>query len=262
MDSDKAWEYYGRNDPYFGVLTSSDFKIDQMSDEARTRFFASGKQYVDLVLDLVRDNLDPSFRPTRALDFGCGVGRLALPLARVCESVVGVDISDSMLEHARGNATKLGISNATFVKSDDALSAVAGTFDYLNSLIVFQHIPPARGEEILRKMLGLLREGGVGALHFTYSFDSATPLARQLLVQAYTKIPLVWNARNLLKGRPFGEPMMQMNEYNLNHLFRILHEGGCHLIHTRYTETGLFGHPFYGVILLFQKKRIDGAEHA
>jgi SAM-dependent methyltransferase len=262
MDTDKTWEYYGASDPYFGVLTSADFKSDRMSYEARTRFFESGQRYIELVMDVVREKLDASFQPARALDFGCGVGRLALPLARLCESVVGVDVSDSMLEHARGNASSAGLTNVSFAKSDDTLSKVSGTFDFLNSLIVFQHIPPPRGEAILRKLLSLLRDGGVGALHFTYGFDSATPLSRHALVWAYTTLPLVWNARNLLKGRPFGEPMMQMNQYDLNRLFRILQEEGCHIVHSRFTETGSYGHAFYGVILFFQKKRLNVGEHA
>jgi SAM-dependent methyltransferase len=262
MDSDQTWEFYGRNEPYFAVLTSPEFKTSELNDETKARFFESGAHYAELVLKHVRETLDPSFQPTRALDFGCGVGRLSFPIARLCESVVGVDVSDSMLERARSNAAAFGITNATFVKGDDQLSAVSGTFDFLNSLIVFQHIPPARGEAILQKLVGLLREGGVGALQFTYSFESSTPLPRKLLVRAYAKLPWLWNARNVMKRRPVGEPMMQMNEYDLNRLFRILHEGGCHLINTRYTETGSFGYRFYGVIIVFQKKRIAGAEHA
>jgi SAM-dependent methyltransferase len=262
MDTDRAWEFYGRKEPYFAVLTSPEFTRSQLNDEGKARFFESGERYVELVLKHVRETLDPSFRPTRALDFGCGVGRLSLPIARRCESVVGIDVSDSMVEHARTNAAAFGITNATFVKGDDQLSALSGTFDFLNSLIVFQHIPPARGEAILQKMLGLLRDGGVGALQFTYTFESSAPLLRKLLVRAYAKLPLLWNARNVLKRRPFGEPMMQMNEYDLNRLFRMLHEGGCHLVNTRYTETGSFGYRFYGVIIVFQKKRVEGAEHA
>ena len=262
MNSDQTWEFYGRNEPYFAVLTSPEFKRSQLNDQARARFFESGERYVDLVLQHVRETLDPSFRPTRALDFGCGVGRLSLPIARLCEAVVGIDVSDSMIERARSNAAEFGITNATFVKGDDQLSALTGTFDFLNSLIVFQHIPPVRGEAILRAMLRLLRDGGVGALQFSYAFESSTPLRRQLLMRAYTKIPFVWSARNVLKRRPFSEPMMQMNEYDLNRLFCILHEAGCHLINTRYTETSSLGHRLYGVILVFQKKRIAGAEHA
>jgi SAM-dependent methyltransferase len=261
MNTDGTWEYYGRTNPYFGVLTHAEFSGD-LSDEARARFFDTGRQYIDLIFSNIRDHLDPAFAPRRALDFGCGVGRLALPIARLCESVVGVDVSESMLEHARSNARALGIENALFVKGDDDLGLVTGTFDFLNSFIVFQHIPPPRGEAIVRKMISLLNEGGVGALQFTYAYESRTSFARRALVQAYTKMPLVWNVRNLMKGRPFGEPMMQMNEYNLNRLFRILQESGCHLVLSRPTQTGSFGQAFYGIILLFQKRVLDTSQHA
>jgi hypothetical protein len=126
---------------------------------------------------------------------------------------------------------------------------------------VFQHIPPRRGAAMLAKMLDMLEEGGVGALQFTYAFGSSTPWARRFLTQAYDKVPGAWSFRNLLKGRPIGEPLMQMNEYDLNRLFRILHEGGCHSIHTRHTETMVFGQRLYGVLLLFQKRRTAGTEH-
>jgi len=262
QDTDKTWKYYGETDPYYGVLTQPDFKSDRLTDEGRQEFFASGKRYIELVLQVVRDHLDPSFKPTRALDFGCGVGRLALPLAEVCESVVGVDVSDAMLAEARANAVRLNASNATFVPSDDGLTRVEGTFDLLNSLIVFQHIPPPRGEAIVSQLVGRLRQGGVGALQFTYGFESGVARSREMLVQAYKSIPYLWNARNLAKGRPFEEPMMQMNQYNVNRLLRILQEGGCHLVHMRFTETGSFGQKFYGVIIFFQKKQLDPKAHA
>ena len=37
----------------------------------------------------------------RALDFGCGAGRLTRALAARFESVVGVDVADAMLDKAR-----------------------------------------------------------------------------------------------------------------------------------------------------------------
>src|SRR5262249_37962087 len=196
------------------------------------------------------------------LDFGCGVGRLTIPLARVCQSVVGVDVSDGMLAQARKNSEEQGVTNVTYVRADDSLSAVTGDFDLLNSLIVFQHIPPRRGEAILKVMLRRLREGGVGILQFTYGFASGTPWSRKALVRAYHAVPLLWGVRNLLKRQPFLEPLMQMNEYDPGHILRILQEGGCHLVHARFTETNSFGHPFYGVILFFQKKRLEVTAHA
>ena len=59
-----------------------------------------------------------------SLDFGCGVGRLIIPFARVFEHVTGVDISPAMLEIAQRNCLEQGIHNVEFVRSDDELSRV------------------------------------------------------------------------------------------------------------------------------------------
>ena len=51
----------------------------------------------------------------RLLDLGCGTGRLALPLARWFEHVVGIDPEPDMLAEAAAAAGRLGVSNATWV---------------------------------------------------------------------------------------------------------------------------------------------------
>jgi SAM-dependent methyltransferase len=260
-DTDKTWEYFGKTDPYFGVLTYEGFRADKLAADAKSQFFDSGKRYVEFILGTVRDHLDPSLQLTRGLDFGCGVGRLTIPLASVCKSMVAVDVSESMLAEAAKNCREQGISNVTFVKSNDGLSAVSGPLDFVHSFIVFQHIPRDRGEALLKRLVELLQDDGIGVLHFTCSWSSKTSLARRLLTDAYKSVPLLYGVRNLLKGRPVGEPMMQMNQYDTNRLLRILQESGCHRVHVRFTETGYYGQAFYGVILFFQKHRLDVQAH-
>jgi SAM-dependent methyltransferase len=255
--TDSDWEYFGRTQPYFGVLTQEGFRTDRMTREARRAFFESGQRYIDFLLETLRDELGLSLHGSRGLDFGCGVGRLTIPLARVCESIQGVDVSESMLREAQRNTKESGITNATFVKGDDHLSSVVGPLGFVHSFIVFQHIPPDRGEVILKRMIDLLEQDGVGVLHFTSSWASTTSVVRRLVTTAYRRVPFSFAARNLLKGRPVAEPMMQMNQYDLNRILRILQELGCHRTHVRFTETGYFGKPFYGVILFFQKRRLD-----
>jgi SAM-dependent methyltransferase len=261
-DSDRAWEQFGKKEPYFGVRTDESFRSDRLNAEAKEDFFDSGRRYVDFVVSTIRENLDPSFAPARGVDFGCGVGRLAIPLARVCESVTGVDVSESMLAEAAKNAREQNVSNVQFVKGDDRLSALSGAFDFVHSFIVFQHIPRERGGLIFQRLIDLLREGGTGALHVTYEWSTSASLARRLLTDAYERIPFLYGIRNLLKGQPFNAPMMQMNRYDLNQLLRILQESGCHRIELNFTETQHFGSPFYGVTIFFRKKAIDVRAHA
>jgi len=249
-DTDRTWEYYGSADPYYGVLTSDDYRRTAMTPDMKAKFFDSGRQYVDVVLGIIKAELDVSFQPKTALDFGCGVGRLVIPLAKICTQVTGVEISASMIEEAKKNCREQGISNVSIVKSDDTLSQVSGSFDLVHSYIVFQHIAPDRGETILRRLIDVLRGDGVGVLQFTY-FSKNTP-TRKLLMRAYKHMPFMYSFRNLLKGRPFREPLMQMNEYNLNRIFRILQDTGCHRCGIRFTD-----HNMYGIIIFFQKKRQD-----
>jgi SAM-dependent methyltransferase len=249
-DSDRTWQFFGAENPYFGVLTTSRFDGD-LDPESRRSFFASGSQHVDKVLEAIHKRVNPAFKLRRALDFGCGVGRLVLPLARYCESVVGVDVSPGMLAEAEKNAREQGVEHASFVLGDDDLTQVEGTFDFVHSFIVFQHIPPERGERIIRALLARVNPGGVGALQLTFSHDA--PLARRALIEAYRRVPVLFSVRNAIKGRPLKEPMMQMNLYNLNRELNILKECGAVRITVEFTETSHFSAPLTGAFLFFEK---------
>ncbi|MHB1267524.1 MAG: class I SAM-dependent methyltransferase [Acidithiobacillus ferriphilus] len=76
------------------------------SAEHKREFFASGVAHMEAVFSTVRRRMDAGFTVKRALYFGCGVGRLLIPLARVADEVTGVDVSDAMLEEVRKNCAE------------------------------------------------------------------------------------------------------------------------------------------------------------
>src|SRR5262245_17464712 len=125
-NTDKAWRRFGQIDPYFAVLSQPRFRTAAKEGETRRAFFTSGAEQIDRLFATIRENLDPEFAPRRALDFGCGVGRVTIPLARRVEQVVGLDVSDSMLEEAKKNCEEVGVRNVTLLKSDDSLENVSG----------------------------------------------------------------------------------------------------------------------------------------
>src|SRR5215210_6999246 len=131
--SDAAWERYGRLDPYFGVYNAEQHKTETLDASVLETFFRSGEEDVRSLLQFAQDHFDSGFQPTRALDFGCGVGRLTIPLAGVCSRVVGADVAPSMLEEAQKNLRNKGISNVKLVVADDRLSRVTGTFNFVVS---------------------------------------------------------------------------------------------------------------------------------
>lgn len=250
--SDTAWEQFGEQDPYFGVLSHDRFRQASREGAAREEFFASGEAHVERIFSIIRQHLDPEFSPRRALDFGCGVGRLVLPFARRVPQVMGIDVSEGMLREARRNCEEAAVHNVQFARSDDQLSGLTGRYDFIHSFIVFQHIPVERGERIAQQLLDRLAEGGIAALHFTYG--QHLPAAHRLLQWARSSLPLVNLAVNAAKGRPLRYPHMQMNAYRLNRLFHLFRAGGCHQILVYFSTHGAF----HGVFLFARKQSLPG----
>jgi 2-polyprenyl-3-methyl-5-hydroxy-6-metoxy-1,4-benzoquinol methylase len=260
--TDRAWEHFGSTDPYHGVLTKEGFRKEKFDEQARTTFFESGERYVDFALSVVRSNIDAEFVPTRAIDFGCGVGRVTLPLARRCQHATGIDVSEGMLQEAAANAERAGVTNVSWTRSDRDLSGLTGTFDLIHSFIVFQHIMPHRGIAILDRLISVLSEGGIGIIHLTYANRSGTPLVRRAMTAAYEWIPFVNLLRNLVRRQPVRTPMMHMSRYSLNRVLRLLQERGCHDVHLRFTEAAHFSYSVYGVILFFTKRPLETTEYS
>jgi ubiquinone/menaquinone biosynthesis C-methylase UbiE len=247
-NSDLDWELFAKIDPYYAVATKDQYHKSNLDDAVVVQFFESGKEQVDHVLQIIDAHLAPGFRPQRALDFGCGVGRLVVPLGTLCQSVVGVDVSISMLAEAKKNCDMHGISNVELILGDDELSRVpSGPFDFIISHVVLQHIPVKRGLRMAELLIDRLQEDGVGVLHFSYETEKSK--VRRLIPWARKTIPFVHNIFNLIEGKQLSYPLMQGNRYPLNSILRLLQDKHCDSVYVRFTN-----YPGnYGVILFFKK---------
>ena len=233
-DMDRNWEGWGKENPYFGVISEREFLNANLNDDSLQKFFASGERHVEHLYGVIRAHIQADFQPVRVLDYGCGVGRLVIPLAKRSQVVVGVDISPSMLMHARENCEKFGAASASLLHVDALKSLAPASFDLVHSFIVFQHIPAARGELILRKLIGLIAEGGVGAVHFT--FCDTRSVLRRTLKALRPQTHLVDGLLNLAQRRPFQSPRMQMNNYSMNRIFAILCDARCSNLHVEFSD--------------------------
>jgi SAM-dependent methyltransferase len=242
MTTDVAWEEWGRRDPYFGVITDQKFRRSEMDDRSKKEFFESGESHAQGVLATIRRHIDPAFAPRAVLDFGCGVGRLLIPFAKMADEAVGLDVSTSMLEEARRNCDEQGLRNVRLCASDDSLSALCESFDLVHSCIVFQHIPLERGRAIFSKLLLHLRPGGVGAIHLTYSktrFASThglAPATPPTVVSSGTDTP---SSETSTPSIPTGaDPEIQMNPYNLNEILFLMQCRGVQQFHIEFSDHG------------------------
>lgn len=240
-DTDADWRELGRSNPYWAVISHPDFQRENMTPEGLERFYRSGSEYITPLAHELKA-FTGELPHGRALDFGCGVGRLSEAMAAFASEVVGVDVSPAMLEIARARGGR-----AVYLEAPPA-----GPFDWINSFIVFQHIPPARGEAILADLLARLAPGGVVSLQLTVWRDAdkqpqAGPgLAGRL--RAHIR-------RRRLASLPVGH--IHMYDYDLSRVVRLLNLAGIEEM--RLSATNHDGH--HGVVILGRKTRPAATEH-
>lgn len=214
----RSWEAWGREDPYYGVLSVDRFR----KGDHREEFFQSGREYVDRTLARYERRFGPPLAGP-ALDYGCGVGRLTLPLAERFGAATGVDIAPSMLAEARRNALAVGCGRAAFVEGDDP-DAAPGLFAFVNCYIVLQHVPRKAGFVLLAKLLDKVAPGG-GCLIQVNVRRPGSPLRRALYALRFA-IPALRPLLNVLAGRPAADPNVRMEEYPLDEVLRAFSRAG------------------------------------
>jgi ubiquinone/menaquinone biosynthesis C-methylase UbiE len=157
------WNAFGRRDPLWAILTDPEKKGNRWNPD---EFFESGAQEIETVVKYII-SLRPTLRRDRALDFGCGVGRLTQALADYFLETYGVDIAPSMISLAeqfnrQGNRVKYFLNE----KSDLTLFA-DNTFDFIYSNIVLQHMEPRYALNYVREFMRILAPGGLITISFT-----------------------------------------------------------------------------------------------
>ena len=246
-DPENEWKRMGKTDPYYGVISMDQFRQDKMTKEVKDQFFESGEQHISYVFDTIHTYLDTDFDAETALDYGCGTARCTIPLAQRCEKVIGLDVSEAMLAEAELNCKELKVDNVSLSYSDH-LEQESELYDLVHCFIVFQHIPPVKGEQIFSAMLNSLKQGGCIAVQFVYYREVSA--AVKMMGGVRKRLPPVHALVNFLNKKPLNEPLMEKNCYDLNEIFHILQMHGCGNVHVAFQGKG----KLKSVVVFAQKK--------
>ena len=156
------WSRLGDAEPHWSVLTADKYRSGQIAAHLPDfqRSGASEVRHLDAVL---RRNHLAWPHQGLCIDYGCGVGRLSVPLAAHCARVLGVDISAGHLRVAAQEAAAQGLGDKlqwlqlrTLAGLDSLPQA-----DMVYSAIVLQHNPPPVIALTLARLLRCLKPGGV-----------------------------------------------------------------------------------------------------
>lgn len=240
------WKKIGTKDPYFGVLTHPEYRSGQLDEEAKEAFYQSGDKHINNVLGNFRKvwpNID--FYKGKALDFGCGTGRLSLALSKHFEEVLGVDVSSGMLTQANENKKARNVTNVIFKEVADKAPFLSETFDYIHTTMVFQHIHPENGLPILDHLLEHLNAGGKAFIQVTYNNLASKKQRRKQYLNFTYPLLAKWFAQK----EDYAFPMF---DYDLNQVFAILQKHGVLRTHQVFGVSG--DHHF---VKLFIKKPLS-----
>ncbi len=184
----RHWQALGEQDPLWAILTSPGKRGGAWDlDE----FLATGQADVSSVLGVLSDHR-VNVKRGRALDFGCGVGRLTQALADHFDECDGVDLATSMIEYAvalneRADRVRFHHNDASDLRLFEAES-----FDFVISLLVLQHMEAALMRGYLSEFVRVLRPGGVAYFNVPERAVGGVPLS-----------PDAWRAGvRLSTGRP------------------------------------------------------------
>ena len=197
----RTWEALAHKDPLWAVLTAADRRGNRWDP---AEFFATGVQAVDGILAHVA-SLGLEMQRRRALDFGCGVGRLTQALARHFAEVWGADIAPSMIEKARSYNRHADRCRYVLNETDDLAVFADGRFDFILSLITLQHMSPRFAKGYLREFVRVLARGGVLVFQLPAEPIAAGANRSQRLRQVIRRLapsPLVRLYRRVRHGHP------------------------------------------------------------
>jgi SAM-dependent methyltransferase len=188
------WTRLGAEDPLWAVYVAPRTRGGRWDlDE----FFALGRREVTGALaGLERFGLHP--RRRRALDFGCGVGRLSAALAEHVDEVIGVDIAPTMLAEAQRLDRSGGRCRFVLNTAADLAFVEDHSIDIVYSSLVLQHLPPSLARGYVREFSRILADDGVAI------FQVATRPTTSVkgLVFRFAPWPLLRFAQQRLLGYP------------------------------------------------------------
>jgi 2-polyprenyl-3-methyl-5-hydroxy-6-metoxy-1,4-benzoquinol methylase len=203
-DHRRDWEDLAALDPLWAIASRPGSRHGRWDDD---EFMAGGRRKAATIMRTLHGLGAPIDR-RRALDFGCGVGRVTIALADHFDEAVGIDIAPTMVDEARVRAAAAGRDDIRFLLNErEDLELLGGErFDLVYSALVLQHLPSR--EHVARCARALARAVAPGGVLMAQMPARLAPWARvQLARRAYGVLRRAGVPPEVLYGRLRLQPM-------------------------------------------------------
>jgi ubiquinone/menaquinone biosynthesis C-methylase UbiE len=228
------WDELASLDPMWAVLSEADKRGNKWSPE---EFFKTGKKEINQLmveLEPFREN------SAKALDFGCGVGRLTRALLDYYEEVHGVDVSANMVEKAKKYTPQC---NFHLNESSNLSLFPDVMFDLVYSNRVLQHLPSSSMiGNYIREFFRVAVPGGLVVFQAPYrkSYRNVLNLKRS----AYRTLK-AFGVRSEFIFNRFKLHPMRMTAISRDHVLSLIQESGGTLIKEQPDSSAHFAVLYY-----------------
>ncbi|MCR0985229.1 class I SAM-dependent methyltransferase [Roseomonas populi] len=207
------WTAIGVQAPHWSVLTSEIYRPERI-EGTKEHFYNTGRDDLNLIRACLRRARVPLDSVGTVLEYGCGVGRVTLHLARKFPRVIACDISRPHLDLAAAHLTEVGAPAAQYEHLGPDRLHPDVRCDLWFSRIVLQHNPPPVIAAILQRAFASLNPGGTAVFQVpTYRVDYA------------------FRTEEYLAG-PLGQHM-EMHVLPQPAIFALADAGGCRPVEVR-----------------------------
>lgn len=158
------WETLATLDPLWAILSDNNKRFGNWNMDD---FFATGEKEIAASVQCLKVKGILVHKMKRALDFGCGVGRLTRALAKYFPCVYGLDISSTMISQAKTLNAAYRNCHFKLNNEDYTLHFPNNYFDFIYSNNVLQHFPNTQTAlKQISDFIRLLKPSGIAVFQF------------------------------------------------------------------------------------------------
>jgi len=227
----KNWNEFGAIDPLWAILTDPAKKGNRWKPD---EFFRAGQDEIDQVMRYV-EVLGIKLKRGKALDFGCGAGRLTQALVAHFDQTYGVDIAPSMIQLAN-RYNRFGEKCKYIINKETDLSIFEDdSFDFIYSNIVLQHMKQKYSKKYIVEFLRILSPQGIlifqqPSREKPRTDGKCTGKSMRERVRSLFPSEMIDLYRNKVQARQIEGPVMEMYEIRRKDVVDILERQGAKVI--------------------------------
>jgi ubiquinone/menaquinone biosynthesis C-methylase UbiE len=201
------------------------YVIDSESGAEMARLTDQDRLFTEATCALFPQDLDFT-TVSRILDVACGSGGWVLEMAfkHPEVDVMGIDISQTMIQYANAQATVQGLENASFRVLDvlQPLDFSDGFFDVINARFLISFMYKEAWPKVIHELMRVLRPGGMICLTEVDDWGISSSSALERMKRLFYRAIYIDGRSFEPDGRHFGiTPMLR----------QFLHAAGCQNIH-------------------------------